>query len=424
MILLLLPLLICFVLMCIKYRRIRGFSDSSILPLLFYTFSSVAAFYEFFLTDGVEIKISAMLVLSTAYFLVLFPLLKIDNSDFILATHISSFFLRTVCHVVIWPSLIACLFYGRYVTRVFSKDVGDMRIQLVAGQLHQHGGTLETICAAACSLYLAALVLFFIVSIRLPKAWVLQLLLLVASLSETFRVFYQFGRDGVVFWVLPFFQLWLIFRNQLPTYNRLLIRVMFVTAGSILLISFGYITYSRFAMSSRGTLMSGGLLDLVNSLISYAGQSNLNYSRFYESAESIRLNGHYSFSWILSFIIDSGRVAYHYAMKDFYDFYAHSYGSHAGVFGTFMREWTLDFGPFLSLVLCALVMAFTLFVFACKSEEFVPFKLYFYCFYSLFLFQGIFYFRLKYNHMNLMILMTIFITIVGWVYSNRIRRRR
>lgn len=416
MIILLMPCLACFSVLLWSRKRTNSWLRPNQLPIYLYLFSSLAGLIIYMLRDG-YIVFLPVFVLSLAFLFVLAPLVFFNTELPFRSLRIPERHIVFVSHLVIWPSLYAFFFYVRFAGRVFNLNVGESRRLHSLGMLFEHYGMAETVAAAACSLYLLAILLMFLLCIWYPKRHVLILLLFVASFSEVLRVFYQYGRDGVVFWVLPFVQLYFLFRNLLPNFIRSVVLALFSVSFSFLFLAFSIISYARFAYSG-GTGYVASIWNVFESFLLYFGQGGVNYTSFYDISHVIRTNGIISFSWIMSLLGLSSRAENYYVLEDYYYAYAnHHNGAHAGVFGTFMREWTVDFGPYGALLVSFVLMLFSIAVFRVKTASFQIFKLYYFAFYSLFLFQGVFYFRMKFNHSNLMILMALGCVVFGYLYA-------
>lgn len=177
--------------------------------------------------------------------------------------------LDTSSTIIIVLSFFAIFYFISIVVRIFSMgDLGYLRDSRYGpqGEEFVEAGMMNTIASVSASLYVFAILLFFIYSC-IGGNKKRRLLLLAGSISEPLHIMAYVGRDGVVFWIFSFVFLFLLFRPYMPDISVKSIKKTFVVAAIALLAPFLAITLSRFESSDMGT---GG------SIISYMGQEFVN----------------------------------------------------------------------------------------------------------------------------------------------------
>ena len=415
MIALIIPLVACIILLFLNTRKRRAFFTASNIPLSLYLASALLSFWHVSISPTV-VDFVPTVVLTFSLLFVLVPLLYVNDGFIEEFNRLGQDAAIGLGYLVSFLSVLSSLFYVRFIGRVFDANVGDVRMLHNRGlaESNAESGILNTIAAATTSLYLLSMFLFFYVAVVAPRKKLLLGLLLFGSLCEPFRVFSQYGRDGAVFWILPVVQLFMVFRHQMRPEVRRVGYIGLAGASAVLLAAFAIVTFSRFGRD-------GGRAGVIESLVSYIGQSYPNYTQVYEYSDSFRAGGVISFNWILSLFGLSSSEQAAAASDEWFSIYLGD-GSFGNVFATFMREWTIDFGPYGALLLSALVGGGSMAVFRSRKPAFGLFKSYYYTFYSLFLIQGLFYFRLKFNNANLMIALSLAIVAAGYFGCSSLRR--
>lgn len=170
--------------------------------------------------------------------------------------------------IVIILSFYAITYYSSTVIMIFtSGDLSALRnMRYSTGEEFVEGGVLNTIASVSASLYVIALLLFF-VYVCMGNSKTRCILLLVSSLSEAIHILTFVGRDGIVFWIFSFIFLFLLFKPFLPIRRVKKLMRYFVIGAIAMMIPFVAITSSRFDGSDTGV---GG------SIVSYLGQQFVN----------------------------------------------------------------------------------------------------------------------------------------------------
>jgi hypothetical protein len=104
------------------------------------------------------------------------------------------------------------------------------------------------------------------------------LMIILGSFSGIIIGILNIDRSKILFWILLFGLCAVTFWNKLNKENKRMIFLVFLTLVSIMSVYFIIVTIGRFGQSDSGAS---------NSLICYAGQSYLNFCKFYDSFNNI-----------------------------------------------------------------------------------------------------------------------------------------
>lgn len=196
-------------------------------------------------------------------FLYLYPFKRFDETkiDVIKLPSLSILNLFSTFLIVI--SFFAIAYYASTVSSIFvMASLGDARQTIYEGELYVESGLMNTIASVAASLYVFAILMFFVYS-AIGGHTIRRTLLLVSSISQPLHILSYVGRDGVVFWIFTFVFTYLLFRPFLTDEIDKKVKKIFLIGSASLLIPFILISLSRFSLSDTGT---GG------SFVSYMGQ--------------------------------------------------------------------------------------------------------------------------------------------------------
>ena len=175
--------------------------------------------------------------------------------------------LDLISAIIILLSFYAIFFYVSAISTIFSMD----SLKEAREMQHDEGeffetGIMNTIASVSSSLYVFAILFFFIYSViggHLKR----RILLLIASSSEPIHVLAFVGRDGIVFWLFSFVFLYLFFKPFLLETVLKSIRKLFIVVSIIAMIPFALISISRFGEGDNY---------LYSETIRYIGESFIN----------------------------------------------------------------------------------------------------------------------------------------------------
>lgn len=322
----------------------------------------------------------------------LFPILHFDESKVNAIKLPNRQILDIFSDVIIVLSIFSIFYYLPIVSNLLRGDLGALRNALYAGEEYVEAGLWNTVASTSSSLYVFALLLFFIYLCIGASKWRL-VLLFVSSLSNIVHVLAYVGRDGVVFWIFAFFYLYLLFKPYLNTGIRKGLKKTALIAGGVMLIPFMLISIGRFQDD-------GGVL---NSIVSYFGQPFV-YGTLY-------------------FGIDNPPVDPGHGFPLFYELTGlhmpegigrwEMGGTVSWVFGTFLKSLYASLGGSMGLIIFCIVFGMIFMLVFGKKQRMLHFsKLFVYILYFEVLSQGVFYFRQYTRGGNLFILLCFMMAIV------------
>ncbi len=166
-----------------------------------------------------------------------------------------------------------------------------------------------------------------------PKKRVLNILLLVLSLSSIIQGLVGGGRGAALWWVITFVIYFIIFRSQLSGVIKKKIYIVFLSLGLILIILFSFITISRFGNSSTTENVAW------YSIVGYAGQMLNNFNIALEQGNIFHVFPNRVFP--LYNLLVNGHI---YINSDYYDILESIYYLQANVFMTLFGNLLLDVG--------------------------------------------------------------------------------
>lgn len=391
-------------------KKKGGWLNASSFVFVYYTISFVCALIMALTTKDL-LGVYPTILFSVGIFAVLWPILSIKETKLNSVGYkagpnsIKSLELMSVGLAVI--GIFLFFFYLRYVPQVFSGDISARRIEMVTKGDVLVVSSLGRLASFLSAFYLLSMVLaFYRIALRKKITWI-EVGMFMGTLAEVFHIFSQFGRDGVVFWIVSCVLNIMLFWSFL---GKNLKRQVATVAGSFIglfLAGFLAITVSRFAHHKTFTLEG--------SVVSYFGQHVHNYGDVYRLSDQIQTDGYLSFPLYRGFTegLSSARNKQKSYGEEVETLYRIE-GKPSGVFASFLREWTFDFGVYGALALAGVCGVVFNFFMKRGVDGFSLSKIILYNLYCLFLFQGVFYFRFKFVYGNFMILSMVAVFLVMW----------
>lgn len=197
----------------------------------------------------------------------LIPYTKLDETEIKQIRLPSIRFLNLFSIFIIGISLYSIAYFSKSILYIFSlNSLGDARNALYEGESYVENGLANTIASVGASMYVFALLFFFIYNI-LGIGKKKQILLIIGSLSEPLHILSYVGRDGVVFWIFSFIFLFLFFSPYLSEIKYKEIKKYIIVGSILLTIPFLAISVSRFDSSNVGTF---------GSMFTYLGEGFVN----------------------------------------------------------------------------------------------------------------------------------------------------
>lgn len=306
-------------------------------------------------------------------------------------------FLNKVSSILIILSFAAIIYYIPSIKAVFSYgNLSDARNDRYIHDISfVEVGLSYTFFSVVSSLFVFCLLLFFIYySIGGHKKRCI--LLLIASLSETFHMLTEVGRDGAVFWAFTFIFFLFLFKNYLEESKFNLIIKYFTLFASIIFIPFLLISLSRFS----GNVFAG--------LVSYMGQQFKHFC-YYVSLPNRPESIGYIFPLFWEIIGEPRpeRASFIFLTTD------------SGAFGTFLRSLVQNLGIIGTIIVGASAGLFFKFCMKNINKRMPLYVFFIYILYFEIYAQGVFYFRQYTRGGNLFIILCIAGYLFFKKYANR-----
>lgn len=391
-----LAFLVFLIVSWVNAKRKHSWLTPSSFLISLYTFSLLMAIVDIPLNDDTLILqnkywgASAFMTIMLLVFL--YPILRFDESKINRLKLPSRRVLNCFSSIIIILSFIAILYYIPTVINLLRGDLGALRNALYAGEEYVEAGLMNTIASVSSSLYVFALLMFYIYLIVGGGKWRI-VLLFISSFSNIFHVLTFVGRDGVVFWIFAFLYLYLLFSPFLSIKHKSKLKKISIIVISVMLIPFILISIGRF-QESTGTL---------NSIVNYFGQPFV-YGSLYFGIDNPPLDPGNTFPLFYEFTgIAMPKGTGRWEMG----------GTVSWVFGTFLKSLYSSLGGLPGLLLfCFFSGTFFIIVFGKKKSIFSFSKMFIYILYFEVYAQGVFYFRQYTRGGNLFILICLILSLV------------
>lgn len=321
----------------------------------------------------------------------LFPILRFNETKFAFIRVPSRRILDTFSTIIIILSFFSIFYYIPTMLNLLRGDLGALRNALYAGEEYVEAGLWNTVASTSASLYVFAILMFFIyLCIGTSKGRLI--LLFISSFSEPIHVLTYVGRDGIVFWFFSFIYLFLLFRPFLRERVGEKIKKVGFILGVVMMIPFMMISVGRFSEN----------FGVLNSIVSYFGQPFVNGTLYFGIDNPPVSPGN---SFPLFYEITGIRMpegAGRWEMG----------GTNSWVFGTFVESWYSSFGSYSALIFSCIVLGMLFFAIFNKRMKSLRFsKLFIYIVYFQVYAQGVFYFRQYTRGGNLFILLCFFMAL-------------
>lgn len=403
------PFISLFLLLVVySLRNIRRITIS-FLVLGFYAFCFLLSIYYLAVTDFHPPEFESMFVLSSCLLLWLLPLFSIHgnvndaNRKFIMPNH---HLLDKLALITTVASLFVLLIFLLKIPFINFGDLAAERIDAVNGDIIYINNRFEQFACYLAVLFPLTIILFFYYYTFYRKQKMLCILLFISSLSEPIRIFTcGVGRDGFVSWFILFAMSYVAFSPFMTRKKKLLLVVPSLIFGGICFLLFICISISRF---SHGT--DSELSWLKNGVIGYLGQMPIYFNSFYIERENWPVPpGTATCAVYRIFFTRSGKILENDYLLERELFFAGSYGHGAFVFATFICDFIVEYGVWVTYIFSFFI--FLVFRWMLKAPSGVDT---FSCefiriIYAYFLILDIFYSRLLCNTVSFVSLITMLI---------------
>ncbi len=187
-------------------------------------------------------------------------------------------------------TLVAIIFFLYFSADVFlSGNMDTIRQDIAAGDDYARGGFLWSMFSrgsllwtiiSICTPFYHVCLLFYFVGLKDKWPALQTNLLFIGSLCFPVHILTSFGRDGIVFWCLNVFILYLMFSESLTKKAKASFRTKILFIASILMVIFSFMTYVRFGISNIYSNRFDG--NWAFSLVDYMGQQPGNLSSAFD----------------------------------------------------------------------------------------------------------------------------------------------
>lgn len=253
------------------------------------------------------------------------------------------------------------------------------------------------------ALWPIAIVLFFYKVCFVKGEMFYKILLIVASLSSVLMNIVIAGRTQIVYWILTFILVYFIFKNLIPRSEKMWIRIVFIISGCFITFYISLVTFSRWGEDGA-----------FYSLLEYLGQPFVNYNDFFNNYTNNQLE----FGRI--FPLSNMLAGNSFSLENYRSDIWVKNGFNIGIFYTFLGDILVDIGHWGLLVFVIILRFFSSKFLNRKVKGVVTFgQVVLYCFFSLLLLQGIFYYPFWKVSSELFIWVCI---IFFYVYNTKIKR--
>ncbi len=330
-----------------------------------------------------------ILIFVLLLFILLFPIYLFDESKMQRLILPNMMCLLLLSIFVVFISIYALVYHLPIVLKIFEMDLGDARINL-ASETYVKQSVYSSMAAVSASLYIYAIILFFVFYI-INKYKILTFLLFVSSFSNVLFVLSYVGRDGIVFWIISFCLCFLFFKGFMqPCRKKSILRIFYILV-IVLTMPFILISISRFNY------------DFYYSIISYVGQSLPNFC-LYMNIHNYPVDYGSSFPVVLSVLGKDVSISDSWVIGD----------TSSWVFGSLFKSFIYNFNltnTFIILIFLGLIFYFY-FGMVKKVIEFYKIILYF--LYMQVYSQGVFYFVQYTRSGNYFIIISLFLFFIFW----------
>lgn len=338
----------------ILYQRNKKIDIATIVSLIFAVSGLFSVLidingYRSYETHNYDISIVPAALYCILLTLCILPLAKCDIINRIQIKPVSNVKLIKLLSVVsiIWFLLTVFFSWDRFLFILMSGDMAEIRNDLYKG-ISEYSwmlslpGPVRFVFALinmlfGCPWVLIFLGLYSMIGNRVPLLY--SYFFLIASLSGPYNGILGVDRSSSAYWIMSAVTLYILFRKQLPSSKKKQLSVLGLVALVGVIAYLASMTFSRFGEKDS----SGGAL---GSLISYFGQSYINFCYFFDEYNL----PHHHFGIVFPFTsqyifgIPSGGVTIQEEM---------TWLSHkeTGVFFTFIGQMMIGIGQFWAIIM-------------------------------------------------------------------------
>lgn len=373
------------------YKKKGGFT-ASIFLLGLYLLCGICSLLDIYFSKDYQILNPSYLpfaILFVAYlYLFIAPFVKVKEQTITTFVLPNKHLLDAISNVIIVLSMGAIVFFSNGVRSVFQySSLVDARNDRYYQEMSfMEAGPIYTIFSVAASLFVFALLLFFVYS-AIGGNKKKRILLLISSISEPLHVLTEVGRDGIVFWIFTFAFFFLLFKDYLPYNTTKKLKKYSVIMIALISIPFLLISFSRFSE------------DVVGGMVSYMGQQFKHFCYYMELPNRpLRHGADFPLWFEVTGQIKPERGSWVLGYTD------------SGAFRTFIGGFVQNFNVIGTFVVGLILAVFVKLTLKIKNHAMTISQLFLYITFFEVYAQGVFYFRHFTRGGNLFII----ICIIGW----------
>lgn len=382
------------ILFAVSTYKKKGGITASVFLVGLYMLSGVCSILDLHFSQDFYILDSSYLGYTILFIVLLYlflaPFVNVEEESISMFVFPNKRLLDTISTVLIILSFGAIVFFAQGVRSVFAySSLADARNDRYYQDMSfMESGITYTIFSVAASLFVFALLLFFVYSV-IGGNKKRRLLLLISSVSEPLHVLTEVGRDGIVFWLFTFFFFFLLFKDFLPENDVKKMKKYSVVLVTLISIPFMLISVSRF---------SG---DVIGGLVSYMGQQFKNFCYYMEIPDRpLRHGADFPLWFEITGMVKPERGGWILGHTDS--------GSFKSFVGGFIQNFNV-IGTFVAGVILAVFIKSSVKI---RNNTMFLSQLFIYILYFEVYAQGVFYFRQFTRGGNLFIVLCI----VGWLF--------
>jgi len=333
------PIITLFLLYYYYWRKnIKHFGPVNYLITVYLIMGGVSLLLEFssIFPSVFPYSFSSMAYLSICFFLAFGGFMSFRDINFKQLKIENKFFYNLLENIVLMGGFGAIIFFSPFAIKGLTGDVELNRLTVITFQetVLSKFGLINSIFSLFSNLFILAILFAFINYTSDNKKKIRKgNILLVSSFSYVIYVLSYVGRDGVVYWAMTYFFIYLLMKKFIqPSIKKRLITI-YIVGISVFIIPFMIISVARFSNAIGGVTWQ---------LLNYAGQELKNFNdSFY--IDSPPLNGRLAFP---EFVNIFEKIGFHFdkaTVKDIYPYYL-SMGVDPWIFKTFIGDLIMDFG--------------------------------------------------------------------------------
>lgn len=226
--------------------------------------------------------------------------------------------------------------------KILTGDLGELRTMVYNGEVVVQNNSLGplSILINLLSMFSIIMLLFYFYSICfLNKSKKYNAMILLSSLSIIIIGILGIDRSKTFYWMITYGAMVVLFWRYMKVKQRKQIKLITIILVSLLATYFLAMTISRFGERDQGT--EGGI-------ISYAGQSYINFCMFYDTIVYPEFSLQRIFPVIYHFFVDNGIEN----SQDLNDEIGRKTGTFIGVFSTFAGDIMVASGKIATFLYC------------------------------------------------------------------------